>query len=404
MRFLLTQSLSLLAIATSSMVTSMVAITPSAHAASCRGGNGLGVHRTVTLDTKGGVRYGSSHGRDRSFLRDKEVVLTFDDGPMPGKTIKILHELDKHCAKATFFMVAKMAKNNPSIARKVASKGHTVGIHSYSHRNLGSLSGSAAIEDVKRSINVIRKEVGPRTAPFFRFPYLSENKSVNAHLSARDYGVFAIDVDSLDYRMSSSSAMVNRVMGQLKRKGKGIILLHDIQNVTANGIGSLLTRLKNEGYKLVHIKGRGGRDEPAPLLVSQADDVKSASELLRSDSLDSVAKRKNRRNSSKDRPKLAKLNTDSDAERKPRKTLQNSAKKKRKTPLINATLRGSIKSRIMSTQPKKRKVKSSAAKRTKVASLNKKATNKPRTNAFKRQIEKNRAAFRAAIKRRLITN
>ena len=238
--------------------------------ASCGRTKALGVTRTVTLDTKGGARFGKSHGGAREFLKEKEVVLTFDDGPAPGTTTKVLHELDRHCAKATFFMVGRMVKHNGSLARKVAAKGHTVAPHTHSHNNLAQISNDEAIEDVNRGIRVLRGAVGESMAPFFRFPYLSENQAVNRYLARRNYGVFAVDVDSKDYKAPNAEAMVNRVMTKLAKKGKGIILLHDIKKVTARGIGMLLDRLHEEGYRIVHIKGKTGAAPDEPLLISDA--------------------------------------------------------------------------------------------------------------------------------------
>lgn len=260
-----------------------------ASAASCR--DSLGTSRTVTLSTYGGVRYGSSHGGHKEFLGPKEVVLTFDDGPAPGPTSKVLHELKKHCAKATFFMVGRMAKNHPEMVRKIVSAGHTVGAHSDSHRNLGNTDGKTAIQDVDRSIRAIHKAAGRKTSPFFRFPYLSENRTVNTYLKKRDYGVFAVDVDSKDYRFGNASAMVNRVMSELRRKGKGIILLHDIKKVTANGLGQLLNRLHAEGYKLVHIRGRGGREISDPIVMASLQDTSVAPSKPKTQTRKSAIKR-----------------------------------------------------------------------------------------------------------------
>ena len=246
-------------------------LTESSHAKSCKGQDRLGVHRTVNLNTSGGKRYGSSHGRDVRFLKKKEVVLTFDDGPVPTTTNKILHELEQHCAKATFFMVGSMVRANPSTAKRVAAKGHTIGVHSDTHQNLGLVGGGVAVPDVDRSIKTIKSTISRNYAPFFRFPYLSENQAVNRHLAGKGYGVFAIDVDSKDYKFSSTNSLVNRVMSELKRQGdRGIILLHDIKKVTANGIGPLLDRLHQDGYKLVHIKGRGKGIDRESFVVASA--------------------------------------------------------------------------------------------------------------------------------------
>ncbi len=346
-----------------------------------------GVHRTVTLNTAGGKRYGKSHGGAQDFLKHKEVVLTFDDGPVPNITPKVLHELDKHCAKATFFMVATMAKNNPSLARKVANKGHTVGIHSYSHKNLGQVSGAKAISDVNRSITAIEKAVGRDVAPFFRFPYLSENRSVNQHLKGLGYGVFAIDVDSLDYKFSNPTSMVNRVMSELNRKGKGIILMHDIQKVTANGLGQLLTRLNKEGYKIVHIRGRGGKDPSAPVLVSSASETKKTPKPIVVASLET-----------KQKPETTwtlRKSVDVPA-KKTKKTKKRSVKKaltNRKSPI-----RAKVKKRIIvaSAKPAKR------VKKQKVAKLTAQDVFKRNKAKALKQFAKNKQAFRAAIKKRII--
>lgn len=350
-------------------------------AQACRGGQGIGVHRTVNLNTSGGKRYGKSHGGAQDFLKHKEVVLTFDDGPVPNITPKVLHELDKHCAKATFFMVATMAKNNPSLARKVANKGHTVGIHSYSHKNLGQVSGPNAVKDVNRSITAIEKAVGRDVAPFFRFPYLSENRSVNQHLKGMGYGVFAIDVDSLDYKMKNPNSMVNRVMSELNRKGKGIILMHDIQKVTANGLGHLLDRLNKEGYKLVHIRGRGGKDPQDPILVSSVSEKKD-----------------------KPKPTVVALTT-------PKKpisswTLRKSvdvkeSKQKASKKLLakrKSAMRAKVKKRITVTSVKPVKV----IKKQKVTSLSTQNTFKKNRAKALKQFNKNKQAFRSAIKMRII--
>jgi len=249
----------------------------SVEAAACKGGSKLGTHRTVTLSTTGGARFGSSHGGHRNFLKAKEVVLTFDDGPNPSTTNQVLHALEQHCAKATFFMVGSMVRANASTAKKVAAKGHTIGVHSDTHKNLGRLNANSAIKDVDKSIVTINNKVGRNVARFFRFPYLSENQSVNRHLARKNYGVFAIDVDSLDYRISNANSLVNRIMSQLRKQGnKGIILMHDTKKVTARATGLLLSRLHSEGYKLVHIRGGSGGSRPDPALIAAADNVKVA--------------------------------------------------------------------------------------------------------------------------------
>ncbi|GEM_PF-990236 len=372
-----------------------------AHSASCRGGQGIGTHRTVSLNTAGGKRYGNSHGGAQQFLKHKEVVLTFDDGPIPSITPKILHTLDKHCAKATFFMVGTMAKNHPSLARKVANKGHTVGIHSYSHKNLGRVGGKQAIADVNRSIKAIESSVGRDVAPFFRFPYLSENRTVNQHLNRLGYGVFAIDVDSLDYKFSNPNSMANRVMTELNRKGKGIILMHDIQKVTARGLDQLLTRMHKAGYKVVHIRGRGGKDPVAPVLVSSAEPEKTTVKpIVVAANTTQKAKAKSKPENwelrktvtKKQKTKIKKVKS---VKKVKKKSVSKQALKDRKNPI-----RAKVKKRIVVSQvagKKKRKVKTQ-----KVVKLTKKNTFARNKERALKQFNKNKQAFRAAIKKRII--
>ena len=320
-------------------------------AAACRGG--LGTSRTVTLSTSDGARFGSSHGGHRNFLKNKEVVLTFDDGPVPGKTSRVLDVLKSHCARATFFMVGQMASNSPHLVKRALAEGHTIGTHSYNHRNLGSTNGKTAIQDVDKTIRAVNKAAGRKVAPFFRFPYLSENRSVNTYLRKRGFGVFAIDVDSLDYRFSNSTSMVNRVMSELNRKGKGIILLHDIQSVTANGLDQLLTRLDKAGYRLVHIRGRGGKEISDPVLVSSL--------------VEDTAKAK---------------------PHKPKRKIRNSA-----IPRKQIKNRITIAQANTAKKPEKKKAKTVTETQSKF---------KARQKALRKKLKDRQVAFRAKIKKRLI--
>jgi peptidoglycan/xylan/chitin deacetylase (PgdA/CDA1 family) len=99
----------------------------------CPNPNALGVVRTVEIDTTGGPSFGFEHYKDYDFLRLKEVVLTFDDGPQERYTHAVLEALAAHCTKATFFSIGKMAAGMPHIIRDVAKAGHTIGTHTWSH-------------------------------------------------------------------------------------------------------------------------------------------------------------------------------------------------------------------------------------------------------------------------------
>ncbi len=213
----------------------------------------LGVSRVVEVDTMTGPRFGNMQYKDIDFLRPGEVVLTFDDGPLRSKTLQVLNALERHCTKAIFFMVGRMAVSDPAMVREIARRGHTVGTHTWSHKNLGRQSRSGAVDEIELGVSAISAALGEPVAPFFRFPYLSDPNSMIDYLKDREMGNFSIDIDSVDFRTRSGSTVVNRVMSRLKAQGKGILLFHDIQTSTAAGIDKLLDELAAGGYKVVHM-------------------------------------------------------------------------------------------------------------------------------------------------------
>ncbi len=219
--------------------------------------NALGVSRVVQITTTGGPGFGFQHYKAYDFLRDGEVILTFDDGPLPQPTTTILKALAKHCAKATFFPVGKLAVGYPGVLKRVAKEGHTVGSHTWSHANLGKASIDKAREEIEKGISAVKLALGKPGAPFFRYPYLRDSEKSIAYLGERNLAVFSTDLDSFDFKGGSAKRMVARVMKNLKKRGKGIILFHDINKTTAKAMPELLRQLKKGGYKLVHLTAKG---------------------------------------------------------------------------------------------------------------------------------------------------
>jgi peptidoglycan/xylan/chitin deacetylase (PgdA/CDA1 family) len=227
--------------------------------AQCPGNpDALGVARTVEIDTTGGPAFGFEHYKVHDFLLLKEVVLTFDDGPQVGLTHSVLQALAAHCTKATFFSIGKMALGMPEILRDVAKAGHTIGTHTWSHARLRQLKNDAAAkEEIEKGISAVRRALGGPVAPFFRYPFLEDTKETLAHLSARNIAIFSTDIDSFDFKFRNPEQLVKSVMERLDKKGKGIILLHDIQPGTAKAVPMLLAELKAKGYRIVHMKPKG---------------------------------------------------------------------------------------------------------------------------------------------------
>ena len=226
---------------------------PGTQEACTPGPNALGVARTIEIDTSPGPRFGAPY-KEQDILADGEVVLTFDDGPLRAYTRPVLEALQAHCAKATFFLVGRMAVTDPEMVREYARLGHTVAIHTWSHQNLHRLTPLRARAEIELGFSAVQQALGKPVAPFFRFPYLADTRSMTLHLQERHVAIFSIDVDSKDYRTHNPDAVHRKVMIDLARAKKGIILFHDIQPSTARALPGLLADLKDKGYRLVHLQ------------------------------------------------------------------------------------------------------------------------------------------------------
>jgi peptidoglycan/xylan/chitin deacetylase (PgdA/CDA1 family) len=227
---------------------------PAAAQQSCvPGPNALGVSRTVEIDTSTGPRFGFQYP-EHSFLNDGEVVLTFDDGPLRAYTRPVLEALAAHCTKATFFVVGRMAVADPEMVQEYDRRGHTIGTHTWSHAKLAALTPLRARAEIELGFSAVQQALGKPLAPFFRFPYLSDSKSLLIHLQNRQMGAFSIDIDSKDFRTRDPGSVHRKVMADLARQRKGIILFHDIQPSTARALPGLLAELKAKGYRVVHIR------------------------------------------------------------------------------------------------------------------------------------------------------
>ena len=150
-------------IAASFLVASLVGI-GTATAAECPAG-ALGVSRTIVVDPSEHVRLGSMQYGESLPLKDREVVLTFDDGPLPPYTNRILDTLASECVKATFFMVGRMARGYPSLVRRAYDEGHTIANHSQNHpftfHKMTVEHASQEIEDGFTSLRTVLGETAP---------------------------------------------------------------------------------------------------------------------------------------------------------------------------------------------------------------------------------------------------
>ena len=200
-------------------------------------------------------------------LRPGEVVLTFDDGPRPGKTDQVLATLDDFGVKATFLMLGSSAQAHPQLAKQVALAGHTVGSHTFSHVDLNTLGRQAAVYEIAKGERAVTKALagsGQSLAPFFRFPYLSQTGFLRTSMMQGGVVVLDVDIDSKDYYRDSPATVAARTLTRLEQRGSGIILFHDIHQRTADMLPDFLQQLADRGFSVVRLvpKDRGvfGRD------------------------------------------------------------------------------------------------------------------------------------------------
>jgi peptidoglycan/xylan/chitin deacetylase (PgdA/CDA1 family) len=257
MRSALALALAISVSAAGATVWAQNAQAPAPAATKCDNPNALGVARVVQIDTTGGPGFGFEHFKAYDFLRDHEVVLTFDDGPWPGHTPAVLKALADQCTKALFFPIGKHAGYRPDIMKQVAAAGHTVGSHTWSHKDLSKLTEQEGKDEIEKGIAAVSIALGNQpVGPFFRFPALRHPPELVKYLGDRNVGIFSTDLDSFDFKMRKPEQVVASVMGKLEKKGKGIVLMHDFQQATAHAAADLLKKLKDGGYKVVQIVGK----------------------------------------------------------------------------------------------------------------------------------------------------
>ena len=223
----------------------------------CANPDALGVARTVEIDTAGGPGFGFEHFKQHDFLRDKEVVLTFDDGPWVS-TPAVLKTLADQCVKAIFFAIGLHTTYYPEILKQVAEAGHTIGTHTWSHKDLSKKPYSAdpekAKEEIEKGFSAVKMALGTPGAPFFRFPTLQHPPELVTYLGGRDIAIFSTDLDSFDFKMHKPEQVIKSVMSKLEKRGKGIVLMHDFHQNTANALPELMRQLKDKGYKIVFMR------------------------------------------------------------------------------------------------------------------------------------------------------
>jgi peptidoglycan/xylan/chitin deacetylase (PgdA/CDA1 family) len=189
-------------------------------------------------------------------LEDHEVVLTFDDGPLPRNSNQILQILADQCVKATFFTIGSQANANPEGVRKVRDAGHTVATHTQNHpSNMQRLPIDRASKEIDDGIASVTAALadGSAPAPFFRIPGLARNEAIEEYVASRGIQLWSADFPADDWRHVSPQRVYDLALQRLEAHGKGILLLHDIQARTVAALPRILHELKARGYRIVHV-------------------------------------------------------------------------------------------------------------------------------------------------------
>ena len=235
------------------------ALSSSAAAEPCPGNpDALGTARVLTVDPAGTPRVGRKQFPATLYLQDKELVLTFDDGPWPASTPAILDALKRECVRATFFLLGRNAADAPALVRREAAEGHSIGTHSYSHPLLNRMTLVRAEAEIDRGIAAVEAalagKLGSKPAsPFFRFPGFAASPALLALMQKRGFVVFGADVWASDWLAMTPQQELRLILRRIDKVKRGIVLLHDTKKSTAAMLPALLRALKKRGYRIVHV-------------------------------------------------------------------------------------------------------------------------------------------------------
>ena len=240
------------------LVWQMLVWQAPARADDCPRAGTLGTSRVLSVDAEHFPRVGLKSFPQTLPLRDHEVVLTFDDGPWPPTTPKVLKALAQECVRATFFLIGKPASEHPDLVRRIAAEGHTVGHHTWLHRSLKQIPPSETTEEIDHGISAVEMALhGQATTtpstPFFRFPGFESTPATLDSLQSRGIVVFGADLWAGDWNKMTPQQELKLLIKRLTAARKGIILLHDPKAHTAAMLPAFLRWLRENDYHIVHL-------------------------------------------------------------------------------------------------------------------------------------------------------
>jgi peptidoglycan-N-acetylglucosamine deacetylase len=172
----------------------------------------------------------------------REVLLTFDDGPHPTLTPKLLDCLASHNAKGVFFVLGERvaAKGGKDIVRRAFNEGHRIGNHTYTHPNLVKLTEGKIREEIRKTEDLIAEFLTEHK--LFRPPYGSHNQLVDAILKEMNYHMMLWNVDSEDWS-KKPDLWVGPSVESIRKRGNSTFLCHDIHPTTVNNFDNFLKKV-----------------------------------------------------------------------------------------------------------------------------------------------------------------
>lgn len=203
---------------------------------------------------------------------NKQVILSFDDGPHPTLSKQIISILEKVGVRAHFMEVGIHVKSYPEITKLIASHGHSIGNHSWDHSDFSKLNFEQQSKQIRDTNKIILDTVG-WVDPFFRYPYGSATIELNQFLKEHQEASFLWSIDSNDWKKINSdntirtnSQVIKDTLEQLDDKGRGLILFHDVHTRTVELLPAFLTALYQKGYKVVMLQPKNSQLKKTPLL------------------------------------------------------------------------------------------------------------------------------------------
>jgi peptidoglycan/xylan/chitin deacetylase (PgdA/CDA1 family) len=251
----------------------------AAAAADCPRKGALNTARVLAVDASTTPRIGLKSFPQTLPLRDHEVVLTFDDGPWPPTTRRVLAALARECVHATFFLIGKSASQYPDLVRRIAAEGHSIGHHTWSHPSLARIPPEQAVAQIERGIAADEMALhgtattSPST-PFFRFPGFESTPALLELLQSRGIVVFGADLWASDWNPMTPKQELKLITSRLEIARRGIILLHDSKARTAAMLPAFLRYLRDHHYRVIHLVAapRGARAGSTPKPAMKASD------------------------------------------------------------------------------------------------------------------------------------